>query len=103
MARRVQWTPIAVDDLMAAHRYIGNDSRQYADAVIRNILDIAESLGEYPLRGRVVPEFNDPVVRQITIQNYRLIHRVRRDAVQIVAIIHGSRDLAALWQREGRE
>lgn len=36
---------------------------------------------------------------------YRILYRVAADEIYIVAVVHGARDLAALWQhweREGR-
>jgi plasmid stabilization system protein ParE len=53
-------------------------------------------------RGRVVPELGDPTVRELIVGNYRLIHEVTPETILILGVIHGARDLAALWEREGR-
>jgi hypothetical protein len=49
-----------------------------------------------------VPEIGDVAVRELLISQYRLIYEVHPSAVYLLAFIHTSRDLAALWEREGR-
>jgi plasmid stabilization system protein ParE len=63
-------------------------------------LDAASSLDAFSERGRVVPEFNLPRVRQLLVQRYRLLYEVTPDEVQILAFVHGARDLTRL-QLEG--
>ena len=41
--------------------------------------------------GRVVPEVNNPSVREIIFQNYRIIYRNLINYVEIVTVFHGSR------------
>jgi plasmid stabilization system protein ParE len=43
--------------------------------------------------GHVVPEYNSPSIRQILEGNYRIIHRVRQDRIEVLAVIHGAREL----------
>jgi toxin ParE1/3/4 len=50
-------------------------------------------------RGRVVPESNDPGIREIFVFRYRLMYRVKDERVVIVAFVHGARDFAT-WRRE---
>lgn len=42
-------------------------------------------------------------LRELLPGVYRLIYPVEAETIAIVAVIHGSRDLAALWEREGRD
>ena len=102
MARRVQWSEVAWDDLDQIADYIARDSRHYAAGFVRRVREAARSLTDLPLRGRVVPEFERPQVREIPVQKYRLIYRVTDDYVDILALVHGARDLRALWDREDR-
>jgi len=41
-------------------------------------------------------------VREIFVRSYRLIYTVREDAVYILGIVHGVRDLGALSDRGER-
>lgn len=58
------------------------------------------SLNEFSERGRVVPEIGNPNIREIFIKEYRLIYRIEESRVVILGLIHGKRDLKALWGRE---
>jgi len=102
MALGVRWTESAWQDLEEVTDYIARDSRYYAAAFVVDVRDAARSLAAFANRGRVVPELGDQSIREIFISRYRLIYQVTPDAVNILAFIHGARDLTALWQRESR-
>jgi toxin ParE1/3/4 len=91
---KIRWTVPAVDDLESIRNYIARDSKLYASSFIEKILNIIDSLEKLPEIGRKVPEADDPDVREIIFQNYRIIYRILHETVQIIAVIRGSRDLA---------
>lgn len=103
MARTVRWTESAAKDLDEAAHFIGRDSRFYAKALVREARAAARSLRTLADRGRVVPEFDAPDIRELFIRSYRLIYRVTASRVFILAFVHGARDLTALWRRRGGE
>lgn len=41
--------------------------------------------------GRIVPEFEDPSIREIFAYSYRVIYQVDPTQVSIAAIVHGKR------------
>jgi len=49
------------------------------------------ALSSYPKSGRIVPEYGEPSLRERIYQGYRIVYRLRADAVEIVAICHGAR------------
>lgn len=102
MARKVTWTEVAWSDLKEAADYIAKDSPHYAAAFVREVRDAARSLGYLAERGRIVPELDDPSIRELFVRSYRLIYQVTEQTAYIVGFIHGARDLWALWEREGR-
>jgi addiction module RelE/StbE family toxin len=102
MARKVTWTESAWIDLEEVADYIAKDSPHYARAFVREVRDAARSLTDLAKRGRLVPEFNDPSIRELFVRSYRLIYQVMGQTVYIVGFIHGARDLLALWERERR-
>lgn len=69
----------------------------YAVGFVQRIIGKAESLVEMPERGRVVPEYSTPSVREIIVDSYRLVYRIRGDVVGIVGVIHGARILPIRW------
>ena len=82
--------------LDAAVAYVAQDSRPAAHRLLVQALDTAASLDTLSERGRVVPEFNQPIVRELFVQRYRLIYEVTSAEVQILAFVHGARDLTRL-------
>lgn len=103
MGRRIQWTEIAIDDLKQVRDYIARDSTHYAGTFVSKARDAARSLNQFAERGRIVPEFDRRDIRELIVGSYRLIYFLTHNRVQILAFIHGARDLSSLWQREHRE
>jgi len=85
------------DDAVA---YLARDSRPAAERLLIDVLDAAASLDAFSERGRVVPEWNRPSVRELFVQRYRLLYEVTTDEVQILAFLHGARDLTR-WRPDG--
>jgi toxin ParE1/3/4 len=102
VARRVVWTQLARSDLGVTADYISMDSPRYAAAFVREVRDAARSLRRFAERGRVVPEFDDPRLRELIVRSYRLIYYVDPKTVHVIAFVHGARDLESLWRREQR-
>lgn len=100
MARRVIWAYEASTDLDALAEYIARDSSFYATAFTMEILDASRSLDKFSERGRIVPELCTHNIRELLIRGYRLIYSIEQKHVVILAIVHGARDLKALWEKE---
>lgn len=60
---------------------------------VDRVFESAERLIEYPLSGRVVPEFEDPTLREIIPGSYRIVHRVLEGTISIVTVFHTARIL----------
>lgn len=89
----ILWTVGARNDLRELVQFIAHDSPTYAAATADRILDAVERLRRYPRLGRVVPEYDQPPIRELIVGGYRLVYRIRGQRVVLVAIVHGSRDL----------
>jgi plasmid stabilization system protein ParE len=52
-----------------------------------------DSLEKFPELGRIVPERNQPAIREIVVKNYRIIYRVRENEkiVEILRVWRGAR------------
>jgi len=90
---RVIWSPRAAADLEELCDYIANDSVRYARIVAKLIVNVVEEIPEFPKSGRVVPELEDPNVREKIVGNFRVIYRLKPDVIEVVTIIHGARTL----------
>ena len=93
MDREIVWSVLAAADLESIVEHIFRDSEFYAAAVARELIAAAHSLATLSERGRMVPEYENPTVRELIVRRYRLIYRVRSDRVEVVRIIHGARQL----------
>jgi len=100
MDRRVVWTEAAWNDLEAAADYIVKDSPRYAAAFVQEVRDAARTLVRFSERGRMLPEFRQPEFRELLVRSYRLVYTVESDAVYILGLIHGARNIAN-WQGKG--
>ena len=96
MAHEIEWAESAVASLVDQIEFIARDSPSYAAALAVRAERAGASLCEFPERGRRVGEFKDPAVRELMVDSYRLIYRVRPGKVVVLAFVHKARDLATL-------
>jgi toxin ParE1/3/4 len=96
VAHEIEWAESAITSLVETLEYITRDSPSYAAALALRAERSAASLEAFPNRGRMVGEFDDPAVRELIVDSYRLIYRVRARKVVILAFVHQARDLASL-------
>ena len=73
--------------------YVAQDSHPAAQRLLIQSLEAASSLAVFGERGRIVSELNQPNVRQLLVQRYRLLYEVTQTEVHILAFVHGARDL----------
>jgi toxin ParE1/3/4 len=93
----------AETDLAELHAYFATHrSAEQADALLDAILSAVESLESFPLRGPVPKDLDALGIRefrQILVAPYRLIYRVIDQAVFVLVIADGRRDMQALLER----
>ena len=87
----IEWSSTAQNDLNDIIDYIAKDSVEYALSFYEQIREKTENLTKFPKIGRIVPELDDPNIRELILRNYRLIYRILEENVQIVRLFHGSR------------
>ena len=91
MDYKVIWSPEAIEDLESIADYIVRDSEFYAKAVVTKVIDIAKDLKNFPLIGRIVPEIGKEYIRERFVYSYRIIYKIEKMQIIIVAVIHGKR------------
>src|SRR5207248_2948012 len=90
---RVIWSPEAADDLEQIVHFIARGSTEYASHTAAEVLEAIERAALFPRIGRTVPELEDDAVREVLAFRYRIIYRIKAEAIHVAAIIHGARDL----------
>ena len=93
MGYQVALSPAARRDLRDIVRYISLDSPERALAFGQFLLKSTKRLAEFPEMGRIVPEFDEPAIREIVVRSYRVIHRVDHGdcRVDVARFWHGGR------------
>jgi toxin ParE1/3/4 len=83
----------ALSDLERIVAYITLDNVAAAQRMGNQLLDAALSLATFPERGRMVPEFRRPQLRETIFRSYRIIYRVNSadNSLEIVRFWHGAR------------
>lgn len=71
-------------------------------AVLERILRAAESLESLGERGRVLPELEDPVIRELLSDPFRIVYRASAEVIEILGVLHQRRDFK-LWDRSEPE
>jgi toxin ParE1/3/4 len=87
----IVWSQSALNDIQEIVSFISRDSEQYAVNFATRIVETVETLGQFPEIGRVVPEYNNPEIRELIYRNYRVVYKVNPGFVEIITVFQGSR------------
>lgn len=90
---RVHWTDTAEKHLDAIHAYIALDSPEYAKRMVDRITRRSQQIADFPFSGRKVPEYDLEKIREVIEGPYRLIYHIKPDRIDVLAVIHGARDV----------
>ena len=95
MAHRLIWSPRAASHLEDICEYITLDSTAYAAIFAQRILSIVKSIPKFPESGRIVPEYDNPDLREKLYGNYRIVYRLKASEklIEIAAICHSARQI----------
>ena len=97
MSRRYVLAPEAALDLVQIWRYIKkNVSLQMADRVESVIRDKIVYLAERPGRGHWRKDLTNEPLKFFPIYSYLIVYRPETSPLQVVAILHGRRDVEEL-------
>jgi plasmid stabilization system protein ParE len=97
--RRFVLTPEARADLIEIWNYIAEDSIDGADQVVARLYDAFTRLGQTPEMGHHREDLADARHRFWTVYSYVIAYRWETTPVQIIAVVHGARQLEAFFQQ----
>jgi plasmid stabilization system protein ParE len=86
-------SPDALQDLQEIWDYIANDNAHAADEVLDDLFNAFESLVLWPRQGHSRSDLTHGNVRFWPVDSYLVVYRETATALQIVAILHGARDI----------
>jgi len=90
---KVVWTVEALERLQEIQAFISLNHPGRAEKFVESLINRGNSLGENPRRGRIVPEFSDPRIRELIIGNYRLVFRLANGRTEIITVFEGHRKI----------
>ncbi|MCG3181372.1 MAG: hypothetical protein BIFFINMI_03759 [Phycisphaerae bacterium] len=98
---KIHWTQTAQAHLAAIHQYIAQDSPHYAGQMVDRLTRRSQQIGAFPQSGRKVPEYESDELREVVEGPYRIIYRITPGQLDVIAVIHGARDLPAAAREDG--
>jgi antitoxin ParD1/3/4/toxin ParE1/3/4 len=91
-------TPDAQGDALAIWEHIADDdSVEAADRVVARIFDACENLAKMPGIGHHRENLLDQRNRFWSVWSYLIVYRWQVIPIQVIAIVHGARDLDAFF------
>lgn len=93
MDYKVVLAPRAIADLQDIVLYITPDRPDAAKRLGLALIGQTKVLGSFPFSGRVVPEFHQPLIRELVLKPYRIVYRIdeTRKIVGVARYWHGAR------------
>ncbi len=90
----ILWTPNAIDDFDHIFLNLSQISQIHAEDFSDHVEEIIYSIQIHPRIGRVVPEINNPHIRERIFMKYRLIYFLKKENfIEILTIMHFSQKL----------
>jgi len=95
MDYQIVLSPSSRTDLRDIVRYISLDNPVEALRFGRFLISRTRLLAQSPELGRVVPEFEDPLIREIIVRSYRVVYRLdhSEQRVEVIRFWHAARDI----------
>jgi addiction module RelE/StbE family toxin len=89
---KIVWTELSISDLKEIFDYIADDSIRYATITANKIYQRVQPITDNPYIGRMVPEFNEKLIREVIEGNYRIIYRIKSNIqVDVLRVYHVAR------------
>ncbi|MES9857447.1 MAG: type II toxin-antitoxin system RelE/ParE family toxin [Sedimenticola sp.] len=90
---KLTWSPLAIERISEIAEYIAQDKPTTAEKWVDKIFNLVERLSEFPESGRVVPEIDNKMFREIISGNYRIIYKHEKSKIFILTVRHGKQIL----------
>lgn len=92
---RISWAATAVDDLLGAAAFVRREQPAAAQHLYAEIDRLTKLLPTHPKLGRMVPEFDNPFLRELLVTPYRVIYRIvpQQRSIEVLAVVHSARRL----------
>jgi toxin ParE1/3/4 len=97
---KVHWTDTAEGHLDAVYAHIAQDSPEYARHMVDRLTRRSQQIADFPFSGRRVPEYDIEQIREVIEGSFRIIYHIKSDQIDVLAVIHGARDVLGRSEQE---
>jgi toxin ParE1/3/4 len=93
MDYQVILSPRAIQDLQEIVRYISFENPVAAEKLGLQLIEKTRNLSAFPEMGRVIPELQNPLLRELVFKPYRIAYRVNheRHLIEVARYWHAAR------------
>jgi plasmid stabilization system protein ParE len=98
--KRYHVTPLAAQDLESIYEYVALDSLPGAGRLVRQLREAFQKLADQPGMGHVREDLTERPLRFWPVGTYLIVYLAESRPLQVVRILHGSRDIERLLREE---
>jgi toxin ParE1/3/4 len=92
-------SPDALQDLQDIWDFVALDNVNAADRLEHEFFEAFKKLARQPRMGHTRPDLTEREVRFWPASSYLIVYRERPEALQVVAVLHGSRDVPEVMRK----
>lgn len=86
---KLLWTQEALLRLQEIEEYISRENPIVAMEFVDKLISVAETIIDYPEKGRIVSELSLENIRELIHKNYRIVYLVKKNSVDILTVFEG--------------
>ncbi|MCK5199562.1 MAG: type II toxin-antitoxin system RelE/ParE family toxin [Spirochaetales bacterium] len=90
---QIIWTDPALSDLTEIADYISLDNFSAAQRLVKKVFSNVEHLEDFPKSGRIPPELDHSLYREVIVGPCRVFYRYDQSNVYILYVMRGERQL----------
>ncbi len=91
MRAAILWSKRASLDLLEIGDFIARDKPQAAAAWVGRILDAVQRTALFPTSGRIVPEIDRSDIREVILENYRIVYQLGETSITVLTVFESHR------------
>ena len=93
MKTTILWSERARLDLLEIGDFIARDKPQAAATWVEKILHAVQRTALFPASGRIVPEIDRSDIREVILENYRIVYQLGETTIIILTVSESHRSL----------
>ena len=86
---KIFWTKEALLRLQEIEEFISRDNPIAAIEFVDKLISVAETIIDYPEKGRIVPELSIENIREVLHKNYRIVYLIKKNSIDILTVFEG--------------